>query len=311
MSVEGELFGPYIDMNRDETVHALMALDTELNQLHRLCLEQGPFFKALFEEVCSDAQRQGLKQKLPRQPENQSHFERGYWKPAISHGQIKAIYQTVDAFSAEWDAFYEEHQSERFKPEANLHTASPVSLLDDEIRSLAGNIMKICKYLTSDTDTEVVETSDKVDVDPRKKEMQLFSQDLYKHLNACIYWIELTYDDTTKQAEAKKTFDNLMTALFGGPGPVYGFFGAMMKEVHLNKENLDLIIIFKGFMQTTITKQTKENTAMRREGIKLMDKLEDMIVKFSDVLAPPPVQSTEATLSNLLTRLTQMGNCST
>jgi hypothetical protein len=41
MSVEGELFGTCIDMNRDEIVYALMALDTELNQLHRLCLEQG------------------------------------------------------------------------------------------------------------------------------------------------------------------------------------------------------------------------------------------------------------------------------
>ena len=309
MSVEGELFGPYIDMNRDETVHALMALDTELSQLHRLCLEQGPFFKALFEEVCSDAQRQGLKQKLPRQPENQSHFERGYWKPAISHGQIKAIYQTVDAFWAEWDVFYEAHQRERFKPEASLHTVSPVSLLDDEIRSLAGNIKKICRYLTSDTDTEVVETSDKVD--PRKKEMKLFSHDLFEHLNACIYWIELTYDDTTEQAKAKKTLDNLITALFGSPGPVYRFFGAVMGEVHLNKENLDLIVKFKLLMQNVITTQTKENTAMHREGTKLMNELEDMIVKFSDVLAPPPAQSTEANLSNLLTRLTQIGNCST
>jgi len=307
MSVEGELFGPYIDMNRDETVHVLMALDTELNQLHRLCLEQGPFFKALFEEVCSDAQRQGLKQKLPRQPENQSHFERGYWKPAISHGQIKAIYQTVDAFSAEWDAFYEEHQRERFKPEANLHTVSPVSLLDDEIRSLTINIKKICQYLTSDTDTEVVETSDKVD--PRKKEMQLFSQDLYKHLNACIYWIELTYDDTTKQEETKEKLGKFMNAVFGGP--LHHFFGPLMGGVHWNKQSLDLVDTFKGYIQNIIMTQTKEDTAMRREGIKLMNELDEMIVKLRDYIEPPPEkEKTDATLSNLLTRLTQMGNCS-
>jgi hypothetical protein len=307
MSVEGELFGPYIDMNRDETVHALMALDTELNQLHRLCLEQGLFFKALFEEVCSDAQRQGLKQKLPRQPENQSHFERGYWKPAISHGQIKAIYQTVDAFWAEWDVFYEAHQRERFKPEANLHTVSPVSLLDDEIRSLAGNIKKICQYLTSDTDTEVVETSDKVD--PRKNEMQLFSQNLYKHLNACIYWIELTYDDTTKQEETKEKLSKFMNAVFGGP--LHHFFGPLMGGVHLNKETLDLVITFKGFIQNIIMTQTKEDTAMRREGIKLMNELDEMIVKLRDYIESPPEKlKMDATLSNLLIQLTQMGNCS-
>jgi hypothetical protein len=308
MSVEGELFGPYIDMNRDETVHALMALDTELNQLHRLCLEQGPFFKALFEEVCSDAQRQGLKQKLPRQPENQSHFERGYWKPAISHGQIRAIYQTVDAFSAEWDAFYEAHQRERFKPEANLHTVSPVSLLDDEIRSLTFNIKKICQYLTSDTDIEVTQTSDKVD--PRKKEMQLISNELYKHLNACIYWIEMTYDDATQQAEVKDKLKKFMYDLFGVRGPVYEFFWPLMGE-HLNKKNLDVVIHFKGQMQEVMIKKTNEDSALRREGTKLMNELETIIVKCRDLLEPPPEKlKTDATLSNLLIQLTQMGNCS-
>jgi hypothetical protein len=154
MSAEGELFGRCIDMNREEVVYALMALDTELNQVHRLCIEQGPFFKALFGEMSSDAQRQGLKQKLPRQPENQSHFARGYWKPAISCRQIEAIQHTVDAFSAQWQVFYEQHQRERFRPEATgVYTASPLSLLDDEIGTLTSNIKKICQYLTSAADT--------------------------------------------------------------------------------------------------------------------------------------------------------------
>jgi hypothetical protein len=141
-------------------------------------------------------------------------------------------------------------------------------------------------------------------------EMQLFSQNLYKHLNACIYWIELTYDDTTKQEETKEKLSKFMNAVFGGP--LHHFFGPLMGGVHWNKESLDLVDTFKGYMQNIIMTQTKEDTAMRREGIKLMNELDEMIVKLRDYIEPPPEKlKTDATLSNLLTRLTQIGNCST
>lgn len=49
-----------LDLNRPDVIHALIALDTELNSLHRLCMEQGPFFKCLFEEISSDALRHSI-----------------------------------------------------------------------------------------------------------------------------------------------------------------------------------------------------------------------------------------------------------
>jgi hypothetical protein len=168
------------------------------------------------------------------------------------------------------------------------------------------NIKKICQYLTSDTDTEVTQTSDKVD--PRKKELQLMGEDLYKHLNACIYWIEMTCDNAIQQAETKETLDKFMNEL---RDPTRKMFGSLL-VVHLYKESLDTVIHFQGQMYQVIIKRTKEDSVLHREGTKLMNELETIIVKYRDLLEPPPEQSkSDATLSNLLTQITQMGNCST
>jgi hypothetical protein len=307
MSGKGESFGTCIDTNRDEVVYALMALDTELNQLHRLCIEQGPFFKALFGEMSSDAHRQGLKQKLPRQPENQSHFERAYWKPAISCRQIEAIHHTVDVFGGEWNMFYERHQRETFRPEATwVHTTSPLSLLDDEIITLTSNIKKICQYLTSATDTAATQTSDKVDL--QVDEFRRTGYDLYQHVDACMQWIEMTYDDAKEQAEIKKKIANFMHDLCGPFATMFGSFG----YVAVQKRNLDLVIEFQSEMQGAIINRTKKDSALRRQGTKLMNELKEIIVKCQGLLAktPPEKQKIDATLPKLLAQLTQMGNCS-
>jgi hypothetical protein len=130
---------------------ALMALDTELNQLHRLCIEQGPFFKALFHEVTSDALRQGLKQRIPRQPENESHFEISYWKPTITGRQIDNIEYTIGEFRWQWTQVYNKAQSDIFHPQP-ADAPTPLSVLNTQILKLTRNIAVICQSLTPHED---------------------------------------------------------------------------------------------------------------------------------------------------------------
>jgi hypothetical protein len=151
MSGKGESFGTCIDTNREEVVYALMALDTELNQLHRLCIEQGPFFKALFHEVTSDALRQGLKQRIPRQPENESHFETSYWKPTITGRQIDNIEYTIGEFRWQWTQVYNKAQSDIFHPQP-ADAPTPLSVLNTQILKLTHNIAVICQSLTPHED---------------------------------------------------------------------------------------------------------------------------------------------------------------
>ncbi len=149
MSRKGYVDPTCLDLNDEDIIHALIALDTELNSLHRLCMEQGPFFKCIFEEISSDALRQGLKKKLQQHSANESHSERGYWKPEIKITQIKTIEDTVTTFSYRWDRVYTMYQKDRFHPEAWEHTSSPVTQLDVTLCSLTKSIIAICRYLTT------------------------------------------------------------------------------------------------------------------------------------------------------------------
>jgi hypothetical protein len=144
-----------INLKSTHNILALMALDTELNQLHRLCIEQGPFFKVLFEEVASDALRQGLKQRIPRQPANESHFEASYWKPTITDRQIETIEYTVSNFFDRWTQVYKRFQMDVFHPRPDdVHALSPLSIMNTEIVKLTRNILVICKKLTSHSDVQ-------------------------------------------------------------------------------------------------------------------------------------------------------------
>ena len=140
-----------LDLKVKRNILALMALDTELNQLHRLCIEQGPFFKALFHEVTSDALRQGLKQRIPRQPENESHFETSYWKPTITGRQIDNIEYTLSDFRWQWTQVYNKAQADIFHPQP-ADAPTPLSVLNTQILKLTRNIAVICQSLTPHED---------------------------------------------------------------------------------------------------------------------------------------------------------------
>ena len=140
-----------VNLKVKRNILALMALDTELNQLHRLCIEQGPFFKALFHEVTSDALRQGLKQRIPRQPENESHFEISYWKPTITGRQIDNIEYTMGDFCWQWTQVYNKAQADIFHPQP-ADAPTPLSVLNTQILKLTRNIAVICQSLTPHED---------------------------------------------------------------------------------------------------------------------------------------------------------------
>ena len=63
-----------LDLNNDEVIFALVALDTELLQLQKLCIEQGPFFRVLFVEGVSDGERFAMKEHSARQAPNAPPF---------------------------------------------------------------------------------------------------------------------------------------------------------------------------------------------------------------------------------------------
>ena len=62
-----------------------VALDTDLNQFNKICIEQGPFFKTLFVEGVSYGDRFNLKEDELKQTPNVSHVSRDYWKKKIPY----------------------------------------------------------------------------------------------------------------------------------------------------------------------------------------------------------------------------------
>jgi hypothetical protein len=98
-----------LDLNNTDVICQLMALDTDLREFYYLCLEQGPFFKLIFDEFVTDAHRKGLQQKQPGLrgcPPHVSHFVRDYWKPQIEKSQILDIQKSFTKFQVEWHTLF-------------------------------------------------------------------------------------------------------------------------------------------------------------------------------------------------------------
>lgn len=69
----------FLEYVKCKFIYALVALDTDLNQFNKLCIEQGPFFKTLFVEGVSYGDRFNLKEHTLKQAPNASHVSRDYW----------------------------------------------------------------------------------------------------------------------------------------------------------------------------------------------------------------------------------------
>lgn len=308
MSRKDYVHTDYLDLGKPDIIHALIALDTELNTLHRLCMEQGPFFKSVFEEMSSDALRKGLHWKMPGQqgfmlPANQSHSERGYWKPEIKLTQIETIKSTVTAFSNRWEKVYEMYQRDRFYPKAMLHTTSPVTQLDLEFTDLTHNITAICKYLTTPHDISTAHTP--TEKDPVQTQKNRDNVRLWLKVRECMHWIELTTDDEVQHSRIADRHSAVLRQIWGGLNHIFGELAIQT----INTEKLNLVITFKDSMQSVMDAIPQKKTAMYRAGVELMRDLSQQILEFQKQQpvdeAKPQITEITSALSSLLARLTK------
>ena len=177
-----------LNLQDGAVICALTALDTDLNQFHALCMEQGPFFRVFFDEFATDAHRKGLLQNLPRRPAHVSHHMREYWRPQIEKKQILAIRELFTRFQAQWREMCAFH-AKKFFPAAEAATASPLTTLNTQFTDLATNICAICSAITDTKDLflpgSVLEPEYTVTVIHGNSEIACVSTMLHSLLDLC------------------------------------------------------------------------------------------------------------------------------
>jgi hypothetical protein len=141
--------GHFLDMGSQIVLYSLVALDTDLNQFNKLCIEQGPFFKTLFVEGVSYGDRFNLKEHALKQAPNASHVSRDYWKKKIPCSDIENIERNVKAITARWDKMYIVMMNEIMVPCAEVHPepVSGLTLLNTQLAALKLSILSLCTYL--------------------------------------------------------------------------------------------------------------------------------------------------------------------
>ena len=145
-----------LDLNDSDVICTLMALDTDLREFHYLCLEQGPFFKLIFNEIVTDAHRKGLQQApagMPGCPPHVSHYGREYWKPQIEKSQISEIQKLFTKFQVQWHELFSRFNATFYVPRAEPSVPSPWTALNTQLMTLATNICAICAKLTDAPDS--------------------------------------------------------------------------------------------------------------------------------------------------------------
>jgi hypothetical protein len=144
-----------LDLSDTKVICALMALDTDLREFYYLCLEQGPFFKLIFDEFVTDAHSKRLQQApagLPACRAHVSHFGRDYWKPQIEKSQVTAIQTLFTKFQVEWHTLFSRFNAKFYFPQAAESVPSPWTALNAPLMTLATNICTICSELTGAQD---------------------------------------------------------------------------------------------------------------------------------------------------------------
>ena len=144
-----------LDLSNTKVMCTLMALDTDLREFYYLCLEQGPFFKLIFDEFVTDAHSKRLQQApvgLPACRPHTSHFCRDYWKPQIEKSQISDIQKIFTKFQVEWHTLFSRFNAKFYFPKAAESVPSPWTALNAPLMTLATNICTICSELTGAKD---------------------------------------------------------------------------------------------------------------------------------------------------------------
>ena len=163
-----------LDLNDTKVMCALMALDTDLREFYYLCLEQGPFFKLIFDEFVTDAHSKRLQQApagLPACRPHVSHFCRDYWKPQIEKSQVSEIQKVFTKFQIEWHTLFSQFNAKFYFPRAADSVPSPWTALNAPLMTLATNICTMCSELTGAKDMFLSSSHDvpKFTVVPRNK----------------------------------------------------------------------------------------------------------------------------------------------
>lgn len=177
-----------LDLNDTDVICELVALDTDMLQFHYLCLEQGPFFKLIFDEFVTDAPRKALQQQQPVQtvcPPRVSHFAREYWKRTIEKSQISEIQKLFTKFQIEWHTLFSKFNAKFYFPQAEQSVPSPWTLLNTQLMNLATNICAICSKLTGAQDMFLASSRDVpaftvVDHTRRQPPLDALLQSLYQ-----------------------------------------------------------------------------------------------------------------------------------
>lgn len=144
-----------LDLNDTDVMCALMALDTDLREFYYLCLEQGPFFKLIFDEFVTDAHNKRLQRApagLPACRPHVSHFGRDYWRPQIEKSKISEIHNVFTKFQVEWHTLFSRFNAKFYFPQPEESVPSPWTALNEPLMTLATNICTICHKLTSAKD---------------------------------------------------------------------------------------------------------------------------------------------------------------
>jgi hypothetical protein len=143
-----------LDLNNTDVICQLMALDTDLREFYYLCLEQGPFFKLIFDEFVTDKHTKRLQQApagLPACRPHISHFGRDYWRPQIEKSQILDIQKSFTKFQVEWHTLFSRFNAKFYFPQAPS-VPSPWTRLNSDLMNLATNICTICSKLSNAKD---------------------------------------------------------------------------------------------------------------------------------------------------------------
>jgi len=134
-------------------MYAMVALDTEMNQLHNLGIEQGLFFKSFFPGAVSDSDRYNLKEHAPRQTPHASHLDRNYWKSTIFITEIINIRIKHDQMFKSWLPIYNTLSELKVKPEMpspkKWNPLQETSLFEFHMNffALMKSIIDICQWI--------------------------------------------------------------------------------------------------------------------------------------------------------------------
>lgn len=144
-----------LDTNAMHVIYALSALDTEMNQLHKLCLEQGLFFKNFFPVAMSDSLGYGLKEHAPHQSPNASHLTRTYWRSKIYVYEIQNISTTYMNILKEWVRMYGVLTDFKMNPTAfkKPESENGLSEFNKNLKDLVLRICQVCDFIQHFTTT--------------------------------------------------------------------------------------------------------------------------------------------------------------